>query len=145
MALILKQKYPQADVIGLDLSPQMLTMADYKARQKELELTWYQGLAENSPFPSNYFDLISIALLFHETPRDITQAILQECFRLLVPGGQLLILDGNQSQLRQSEWLTQVFEEPYIQEFARGDLSHSLQEAGFEMVKTQVHWWINQI
>lgn len=145
LTLALKEHFPQADVMGLDLSPQMLTMADYKAQQRGLKMTWYQGLAEQTPFSRDAFDLISIALLFHETPPAITQAILQECFRLLSPGGQLLILDGNQAQLRHNEWLTQVFEEPYIQAFARGDLNHSLQKAGFEQVKTEEHWWFHQI
>lgn len=145
LTLALKEQFPQAEVIGLDLSPQMLTMADYKAKQRGLKVVWSQGLAEKTLFPSQAFDLISLALLCHETPPEITQAILRECFRLLSPGGQLLILDGNQAQLRHNEWLTQVFEEPYIQAFARGDLSHALQQAGFEQVKTEEHWWFHQV
>ncbi len=145
MTLRLKQKYPRAEVIGLDLSPYMLTFADYQAEKEGLEITWQAGLAEKTSFPNQHFDLITCALLFHETPPAISQAILRESFRLLKPGGQVLILDGNQVSLRQTDWLTQVFEEPYIQAYAQGNLDQWLSQAQFEEVKTTTHWLIHQV
>lgn len=143
--LMLKQAFPNSEVIGLDLSPYMLVMADYKATQAGLEIQWQHGKAEATGFPNASFDVVSASLLFHETPPDIAKAILNEAFRLLVPGGEVIILDGNQKTLRQVEWLTNVFEEPYIQDYAAGCVDVWMRDAGFQGVKTEDFWWIHSI
>ena len=143
--LMLKQAFPEAEVMGLDLSPYMLVMADYKATQAELDIQWHHGKAEKTDFPDGHFDLVTAALLFHETPPEITKAILHESFRLLMPGGQMVILDGNQKTLRNTEWLNQVFEEPYIQAYGEGNLDAWLGAANFEMVRTEDWWLIHQV
>lgn len=143
--LMLKQAFPDAEVTGLDLSPYMLVMAEYKAKQAGLNIQWRHGLAEATCFANQQFDLITASLLFHETPPSIAQAILQECFRLLMPGGQVIILDGNQKTLRHSEWLTNIFEEPYIQDYAAGSIDAWLGAAGFEKIRTEEVWWTNQV
>ena len=83
--------------------------------------------------------------MFHETPAKIIQTILNECFRLLVAGGQILILDGNQRTLRQLEWLNNIFEEPYIHEYAAGSLDASMGAAGFAAVRTEDVWFTSQL
>lgn len=143
--LLLKQAFPQAHVFGLDLSPYMLVMADNKAKTAGLTLQWRHGDAEATGFPDGYFDLVTASLLFHETPPTVTKSILQECFRLLVPGGQVLILDGNQKTLRQTDWLTDIFEEPYIKEYAAGSVDAWAGAAGFEAVQTKDLWWVHQV
>lgn len=143
--LMLKQTFPEAQVIGLDLSPYMLVMGEYKAKQAGLDIQWQHGKAEATSFADGEFDLVTASLLFHETPPEIAQAILRECFRLLVPGGQVVILDGNQKTLRTLDWLTQVFEEPYIKDYSLGNLDAWLGAAGFEAVKTEDWWFIHQV
>ncbi|RCJ30590.1 methyltransferase type 11 [Nostoc minutum NIES-26] len=143
--LMLKQAFPQAEVIGLDLSPYMLVRAEDKAQSAGLEILWRHGNAETTNFQNAAFDLVTASLLFHEIPNTVSQAILRESFRLLVAGGQILILDGNQKTLRQFEWLNDIFEEPYIREYAAGNLDASMGAAGFEAVRTQDVWWINQV
>jgi SAM-dependent methyltransferase len=49
--LMLKQAFPQAQVIGLDLSPYMLVMADHKAKTAGLDIQWRHGNAEETGFP----------------------------------------------------------------------------------------------
>jgi ubiquinone/menaquinone biosynthesis C-methylase UbiE len=143
--LMLKQAFPDADVIGLDLSPYMLVRAEHKAQNARLDISWRHGNAERTGFSSASFDLVTASLLFHETPADICQAILHESFRLLVPGGQVAILDGNQKTLRQLDWLNDVFEEPYIREYAASSIEASMGAAGFAKVLTEDVWWINQV
>lgn len=143
--LMLKQAFPQAEVIGIDLSPYMLFMADYKAKKAGLDIQWLHGNAEETGFPDASFDLLTASLLFHETPSKVTQSILHECFRILMPGGEVVILDGNQKTMRQVDWLTEVFEEPYIKDFAVGSVDAWMGAAGFEAVQTQELWWVHQV
>ncbi len=143
--LLLKRKFPQAEVIGLDLSPYMLVVAEHKAEQAGLKVQWRHGKAEQTGFPDGAFDLVTASLLFHETPPAIAQTILQEALRLLQVGGEVVILDGNQPLLRQTPWLTQIFEEPYIQDYATGNTASWLTEAGFGQVQTHDHWLIHQV
>ena len=143
--LLLKQTFPQAEVVGLDLSPYMLVVAEYKAQQAGLDIQWRHGKAEQTGLPDASFDLVTASLLFHETPPAVAQAILQESYRLLTVGGEVAILDGNQKMLRQTEWLTQIFEEPYIQAYANASVDAWMGAAQFEAVSTQDLWWLHQI
>ncbi|MBW4641617.1 MAG: methyltransferase domain-containing protein [Goleter apudmare HA4340-LM2] len=143
--LMLKQAFPQAEVIGLDLSPYMLVMAEHKAISVGLDILWRHGNAERTAFPEGSFDLVTASLLLREVPTIVSQAILQESFRLLVVGGQVLILDGNQTTLRQLEWLKDVFDEKYLREYAVLNVARCLAKAGFEAVQTQDVWWIHQV
>ncbi|HEY9845770.1 MAG TPA: class I SAM-dependent methyltransferase [Candidatus Caenarcaniphilales bacterium] len=143
--LMLKQAFPQAEVVGLDLSPYMLFMAERKAGQAGVPIQFLQANAEQTHFPEASFDLVSASLLFHETPVAVSQAILKEAYRLLTEGGQVLILDGHQKMLRQLHWLNNIFEEPYIEDYAAGSLDAWLGAAGFGAVRTEDQWWIHQI
>jgi len=143
--LMLKQAFPQAQVIGLDLSPYMLVRAEDKAKTASLDIQWHHGDAEKTGFPDASFDLVTASLLFHETPPAVSQAILRESFRLLTVGGEVLILDGNQKTLQHLEWLNNIFEEPYIRDFAAGSVDAWMGAAGFEAVQTQDFWLIHQV
>ena len=143
--IMLKQTFPEAKVTGLDISPYMLVMALHKAKKANLAIDWQQGLAEATKFTDQSFDLISIAFLFHETLVNISQAILKECRRLLKPGGQIIILDGNQQRLRHTPWLIKLFREPYSQVYATGNIDDWLRDANFTQIQTQPVGWISQL
>ena len=144
--ILLQQAFPNAEVIGLDLSPQMLVMSNYKAQQAGLNnIRWVHGIAETTGFEAGEFDVVTASLLFHETPIAISQAILTEVYRLLRPGGQAIILDGHQKTLRNTTWLTDIFEEPYIKDYAAGSVDAWLGQAGFSQVLTEDVWWTNQL
>ncbi|BAY96254.1 type 11 methyltransferase [Tolypothrix tenuis PCC 7101] len=143
--LMLKQAFPQAQVIGLDLSAYMLVMAEHKATSAGLDILWRHGNAEKTAFPDASFDLVTASLLFREIPTTVSQTILRECFRLLVVGGQVLILDSNQKALRQLEWLKEVFEELYLRDYAAFNLHESMNQAGFLALSSKDVWWMHQV
>ncbi|WP_225912324.1 class I SAM-dependent methyltransferase [Nostoc flagelliforme] len=143
--LLLKQAFRGAVVTGLDLSPYMLVLANYKAQQQQLNIRWLHGLSEDTGFETATIDLVTASFLLHETPPEIAQLILQECFRLVKPGGQLILLDGNQKRLSHLQWLIKIFQEPYSKLYAAGNLDVWMKTAGFEQVQTKPVGWLNQI
>lgn len=143
--LMLKQAFGEAVVIGLDLSPYMLVMADYKAQEAGLRIEWQNGLAEDTGLEEASFDLVTASFLLHETPPQISQLILQECFRIIKSGGQLIILDGNQKRLRYADWLIKIFNEPYSKVYAAGSVDDWMRAALFEAVQTEYFGWIHQL
>ncbi|MEO1591147.1 MAG: class I SAM-dependent methyltransferase [Cyanobacteria bacterium J06632_22] len=143
--LMLKQRFPNAAVVGLDLSPQMLVVCDGKAQDQKLDVTFCQGNAMDTGLDAESFDVVCTTLLLHETPISVAKTILQESLRLLRPGGQVLILDGNQKTLRAIDWLSNIFEEPFIREYAQGSVDAWLGAAGFESVRTEDVFWLNQL
>ena len=143
--LMLKQAYPQATAIGLDLSTYMLAIADYKAQKARLDIDLLHGLAESTGLESDTFDLVTVSFLLHETPPKISQLILQECFRLIKPGGELIVLDGNQKILRHADWLIKLFREPYSKVYAQGSVDDWMKIAEFENVQTKYIGWIHQV
>jgi ubiquinone/menaquinone biosynthesis C-methylase UbiE len=143
--LMLKQAFPQATVIGIDLSPYMLVVAEKKAQQAGLNIQWHHGLAEQTGLEEASFDLVTASFLLHETPPEISQLILQEGFRLIKPGGQLIILDGNQKKLRHADWLIKTFKEPYSKVYAAGSVDDWMRAAFFAAVQTEHIGWISQV
>lgn len=51
---------------------------------------------------------------------------------MIKPGGQLIVLDGNQKRLRHVEWLIKIFQEPYSKLYAAEIVDHGLKLAVFE-------------
>ena len=54
-------------------------------------------------------------------------------------------MDGNQKTLRQLEWLNNLFEEPYIHEYAADSTDANVGAAGFAMVRTEDVWFTSQL
>ena len=78
-------------------------------------------------------------------PPAISQAVLQESWRLLKPDGQVLILDGSQRMLRHLGWLIDLFREPYSRMYAAGCMEDWLKAAGFMEVESRHRGLIHQI
>ncbi len=143
--LMLKRAFPGAEVVGLDLSPHMLVIAEQKSHQANLDIHWRHGKAEQTHLPAASFDLVTASLLCHELPPQISEAVMAESFRLLKPSGEVAILDGAQKVLRQTEWLNQIFEEPYMQPYAEESMEAWLGQAGFRRIQTEEFWWLHQV
>lgn len=57
-------------------------------------LRWQHGLAEKTELPDNSVDAINMTYLLDECPDRIKQTILAECWRILTPGGLLVVTDS---------------------------------------------------
>jgi ubiquinone/menaquinone biosynthesis C-methylase UbiE len=74
-------------VVGLDLNPNMLTVARTQAEQEGARIEWHEGQAEKLPFPSGSFELVlcQFALMFFSD----RSAALAEMHRVLTDDGRV--------------------------------------------------------
>ncbi|MGF1491916.1 MAG: class I SAM-dependent methyltransferase [Microcoleaceae cyanobacterium] len=148
----LRATLPQASLYGLDLSPAYLRKANQFLSQIEGELPQLvQGKAEETPYQDEYFHGVTSVFLFHELPPQIRKDVIQECFRILKPGGVLVLCDSIQAEdfpeIRPMlENFPVTFHEPYYQHYITDNLVEHLEVAGFKDITTQTHfvskYWI---
>jgi ubiquinone/menaquinone biosynthesis C-methylase UbiE len=142
----LRGALPKAQLVGLDLSSAYLRQANKWLGQLPGELPQLvQGNGETMPFADGSFQAVSCVFLLHELPGEARQNVLNECFRLLEPGGVLTLADS--VQLADSpqfstamENFRRVFHEPYYRDYISDAIDGRLQQAGFEAIAAESHF-----
>ncbi|HEY4242317.1 MAG TPA: class I SAM-dependent methyltransferase [Kofleriaceae bacterium] len=139
----LAHAHPALRLWGVDLSP------DYvRAARKRLadapEVTLAVENAESLPFADGAFDAVTSVYLFHELPRNARRRVVAELFRVVRPGGVVVLEDS--AQLSDSEALVtalrsfpQEFHEPFYDDYLGDDLSEILREVGFTIESVEPH------
>jgi ubiquinone/menaquinone biosynthesis C-methylase UbiE len=137
---------PDATLIGVDLSEAYLRQANRwlnQGRQGLVQLL--QGNGESLPFAESSMQAVTCVFLLHELPGDVRQAVLQECHRVLEPGGVLVLVDS--IQLADSpqfsvamENFRRSFHEPYYPDYIRDDINGRLTDAGFQGITAESHF-----
>jgi ubiquinone/menaquinone biosynthesis C-methylase UbiE len=80
-------------VYGIDASPEMIAVARQKALQQPQAVDFQTGVIEALPFADGTFDVVLSSLMFHHLPPDLKQHGLMEIYRVLKPGGRLIVVD----------------------------------------------------
>ena len=143
---------PKASLFGTDLSPAYLRKANQSLSEIPGELPQLlQANAEELPYLDNYFHGVTSVFLFHELPANARQEVIEECFRVLQPGGTFVICDSMQSidspelQIMMDNFPA-IFHEPYYRHYTTDNISDRLEKAGFVDLEIQNHgfskYWI---
>ena len=82
-----KERFPDAEVWGIDVGGPMVRYAHHEAVKKNIDVHFAQRLAEDTKFPDGYFDIVSNFVMFHEVEVPAAKKIVTEIFRILRPGG----------------------------------------------------------
>ena len=143
---MLRGALPQASLFGTDLSPAYLRKANQLLSEMSGELPQLvQANAEKLPYLDNYFHGLSSVFLFHELPGVARQNVINEAFRVLQPGGVLIICDSMQAidspdfQVMMNNFPA-IFHEPYYRDYTGDNLEERLKTAGFANIKLENHF-----
>jgi ubiquinone/menaquinone biosynthesis C-methylase UbiE len=142
----LRRSLPNAHLYGVDLSPFYIAHARAQLGGAPHVALSAQN-AESLSFEDASFDAASSVFLFHELPRDVRRRVAGEALRVLRPGARLVICDA--AQARDAEgWQTplenfpKIYHEPYFKSYLRDDLGSMLEEVGFQVESTEVHFLV---
>ena len=93
-AITIAKKKTNAKIVGIDLSKDMLKVAQNKIRKKGLKnIRVFQMDATHLKFKSNCFDKILISLVLHELDEELAAKIITEANRVLKDSGELIITE----------------------------------------------------
>jgi ubiquinone/menaquinone biosynthesis C-methylase UbiE len=90
-ALALKERCPDAQVIGIDGDEEILALARGKAGAAGIG--WRKGLAQELPAPTDDADVVTISLVLHHLLPEDKRRALAEAKRILKPSGRLHVAD----------------------------------------------------
>ena len=142
----IKGALPEVQLLGIDLSSAYLRQASRYLNNKGGDFVQLvRGNAENMPFNKESIQAITCVFLLHELPPKARQNVLQECWRLLEPGGIIILADS--IQLADSPNFTKVledfhkvFHEPYYKDYINDDIEERLLNCNFESITAQSHF-----
>ena len=137
---------PEIELHGLDLSGSYLKQASKYLSSRNGDLVQLKKAnAENMPYDSNSFQALTCVFLFHELPREARQNVLNECFRLLEPGGTLVLADS--IQIEDSPKFTpimenfhKIFHEPFYRDYIVDNIDLRLEKSGFSSITSESHF-----
>jgi ubiquinone/menaquinone biosynthesis C-methylase UbiE len=131
---MLRQRWPDLAMVGLDISPPYLDRARRRCRALR-GIDFLEANAEAIPLPDASTDLVTCVFLFHELPRAVRRTVTREMARVLRPGGRLVLIDS--LQLGDTPILDpalrgfpDTFHEPYYRDYLEHDIAALLTEAG---------------
>ncbi len=139
----LRGAFPKEKIIGLDLSGSYLKEASRFISNLDGDLIeLVKGNAEELPFDDNSLQGISCVYLFHELPRTVREKVLKEFFRVLEPGGILVLADSIQVNdspnfIQIMENFHKSFHEPFYCDYIKEDLNSKIEEIGFNSTNSK--------
>jgi demethylmenaquinone methyltransferase/2-methoxy-6-polyprenyl-1,4-benzoquinol methylase/phosphoethanolamine N-methyltransferase len=134
VTLLAKTRAKDGKVCGIDPAPEMIAVAQRKAARKRIDIDFRVGVIEALPFPDTSLDVVTSSLMMHHLPENLKVRGLAEIYRVLKPGGRLLIADFMRPTGSFLNHLFIAFTRHQGLQSGIEDLQKLLREAGFSQI-----------
>jgi len=99
-AVMVKSRYPDVKVAGLDVDPRVLALAREKTQKAGVDVLFEAGVSVAMPYDSGVLDIVFSSLFFHHLNTVDKLLTMKDVLRVLKPGGTFHICDwGRPSNL----------------------------------------------
>ncbi len=100
LALLAKRRVgPSGHVVGVDASSAMIEASREKAGTAGVEVRFLLGSVDRLDLPSGSLDVVLTSYVLHHVPEPAQTAALGEFYRVLKPGGRLVLVDMDRSRM----------------------------------------------
>ena len=130
-------------VLGLDIGSEMLEQAQRRFANHPRFVIENQRIEEPLPYQDE-FNKVFISFVLHGLIQEDRLKVIANACRALKPGGEFLVLDYNEFDLKHSPWLVRFafnLECPLATDFIRRDLQAILREQGFDEFRVHTYYW----
>lgn len=95
MAILIKNEQSDVRMVGIDPDPDVREIAEAKAEKAGVSIEFFtaMGDAHIDGVAAETADKVISSLVLHQCPIDVKRAIIANAYRMLKPGGRLLISD----------------------------------------------------
>lgn len=133
----LHDRFPNARLVGCDLSKVQLKMGFAAANRLGIPVDLKQRDAAKTGEADGSFGAVLLYTLLHEMPVEEGITVLKEMYRILEPGGDIVLCDPppftqvDAFQANILDWDTDHREEPYFRDACATDWAAVMREIGF--------------
>ncbi len=139
---LIEQSWKPNEIVGIDIDVELLELAKKPAEECHCDVTLKHAKISESGFQNDYFDVIFCHQLLHHTSGQ-TEA-LKEFYRILAPGGVLLIGESCRSFIKTLP-VRLLFKHPKDAQKTASEFVNLVKENGFILnddgIKTSSPWW----
>ena len=136
LAVMLKTRHPDVDVVGLDPDPKALFRARRKAYGAKVAVQLDRGFSDELPYPDGSFDRVFSSFMLHHLEPDEKDRTVREVRRVLKPGGLFHLLDFGGSGPSSEGLVARWFHTHHrLQDNFGGRILTLLSQAGFADAK----------
>ena len=140
LLLLLKERCPSAEVVGVDGDPKVLAFARAKAEKQGVAIRFDEALATQLPYGDASFDRVLSSLMLHHLTRDEKLQALREARRVLAPGASFHLVDFGPPR----NWLARgvvraLSHGERMADNLAGRLPELMREAGFVRIEERGH------
>jgi ubiquinone/menaquinone biosynthesis C-methylase UbiE len=135
---------PGGTARGVDPSTEAITHARHLTRQANCTFT--DGIAEALDMPDGSYDVVVSSLMIHHLPEPLRPRAIGEMFRVLRPGGSVLIAEFRPPASRPGRYLIGALHGPAMANNRLDLLPPMVRQAGFEQLRTgDLRPWIHYV